>query len=799
MHPSEIVKGIDFDAVGSTNLKTLDFGNAILKEKLSFMIYADLIQNTVGSNLEHSEFHHPLMVSHKEGYSFERRLYYTVKYKGKNYSLSFLNPRCFEFEERTADTAFLYNTSVYREIKDSDTLEDVSMFDATQTFKKHSEQKRIEELLDLFHREGAPYDLFKIGSSFKPQKILAPLPTLAVDIREFERFQRELSRWSKACFPRHFIRHDLKTKPQYYTQSPIFFPEYDDPVERSIELPSPVFYKPLGSMAYDIREYRSLPQIRFQRLFLNPDGCGLREALVPTVCIQEKNGDQYYLMTGLPNMNRMPLWNVKRIMSPDTETVVLCGCIQDAEALQRANEDVNNVAFTSYIGDYLEQIDFSPLAEKRVVFLISNYNDISLAAAYEEVAIIHEYLSEIIMPNLKIAEFAFVQRQVQYPDNSAIATPKDLASAYYYHHPKVDPESLIPPMNESEFRTMLSESRNSHEPFWKPSASVPQTPKSRVDNFIVRGFLYKGETTLLAGKSGSKKTHFALVLGRYVVAGDIPFLSDRFWTRSQPKGFPKKVVYWCFDDVSEGEINQQGALYKKDLSKEFADNLFIELAPATLIGNFETKALKKALEGYNYKGFPGLPVSLLIIDHLTALKGEDNRAEALSILSKFKREAMPNLAILVLHHCGQRGILSKTGVTMGPRINVTMKKNGNVFELAYDDSTNISIADVEKEPFSFVYDGLGVKVHEPKYNSEEMFKLIANYYKNEDYMQYNDNEIGILMGFCGKTAGDKRKGKKKKKAGPDSPTTADDGQNLDSQSKDEEPAQESSEPHAEQK
>lgn len=601
---------------------------------------------------------------------------------------------------------------------------------------------------------------------FQPLKFPL-LPTTTVDSIAFEEFQSKLGRWSKACFPRYFSRKYVTKMPRYYGINPDFKGKYKQE-QVSIELPSAVIYNPLGPMAYDVREYRALPQIRFQRLFDNPDGNGLRECLIPSVLIQE-NGYRYNLMTGLPNMEKMPLWNINRIMSPDTETVVLCGCIQDAEALQRANEDVKNVAFTSYIGDYLEQIDFSPLAEKKVVFLISNYNDISLATAYEEVAIIHEYLSEKIKPNLDITEFAFVQRQVQYPDTTSIATPKDLASVYYHNRPKVDPESLIPPMNESEFHTMLARIRNPHEPFWKLSTSVPQTPESRVDNFIVRGFLYKGETTLLAGKSGSKKTHFALVLGRYVVAGDKPFLSDRFWTRAKPEGFPKKVVYWCFDDVSKKEIEQQNALYKKGLSKEFADNFFIESAPATLIGNFETKALKKALEGYNYQGFSGLPVSLLIIDHLTALKGEDHRAEALSILSKFKREAMPDLAILVLHHCGQRGILSKTGVTMGPRINVTMKKNGTVFELAYDDSTNISLADVEKEPFSFVYDGLGVKVHAPKHNSEEMFRLVANYYKNEDYMQYDNDEIGILLGYNGETVGKKLR---KKKAGTDSPATA---------------------------
>ena len=33
MHPSEIVKDIDFDAVGSTNLKTLDTTKKLLNEK----------------------------------------------------------------------------------------------------------------------------------------------------------------------------------------------------------------------------------------------------------------------------------------------------------------------------------------------------------------------------------------------------------------------------------------------------------------------------------------------------------------------------------------------------------------------------------------------------------------------------------------------------------------------------------------------------------------------------------------------------------------------------------------------
>ena len=84
-------------------------------------------------------------------------------------------------------------------------------------------------------------------------------------------------------------------------------------------------------------------------------------------------------------MEQVPLWNVRRIMKEATDTVVICGCIQDAEALQRANGAKNeNVIFTGFVGDKLDRVDFSPLNEKNVVFLISNHNGMSMADAYFE-------------------------------------------------------------------------------------------------------------------------------------------------------------------------------------------------------------------------------------------------------------------------------------------------------------------------------------------------------------------------------------------------------------------------------
>ena len=747
----ESLQRIDFTAVGSTNLLPLDISKAIIKEKLSVLILSAILSNQeASSDLSYSEFHHsdilPLPGKEVSGYP---RLFFFVQKNNNKFKVSLDDPECLGFTK--IQKASPYARDRYVNIKPDAEIEEVSLFDATRNIEDSTEQQRIEEFISFFwetgdignadDRGGDAFSPYKV--SFKAQRITDNLQKAAkAGIDSFESFQSQLAIWYKSGFPRHFKQFITKTG-------------RDDGLPHPQELkhvfsiiPTPVFYEPIGPMAYDVCVYHTNPQTRLQRLFFN-DGCGLREALIPTVHIMGHNNG-YVVMTTVPNQDMLPLWNAERIKSKKTDTVVICGCIQDAEALQRANEDMDSVAFTGILGDKLERVDFSPLSQKNIAFLVSNHNGCSLEDAYKETETLFSFLRE----HIEVKDYAFVQRQVNYPDStSTIATPRALASAYYHHAPEVVPDSLLLPMDEYEYNAMLAKIEQRAVPFWIKPADAQQEKESRVDDFLVRGILYKGVTTLFAGKSGTKKTHFALLLGRYVVAGDKPFFKERFWTRAKPEGYPKKVVYWCFDDISERELRKMNLIYKKNLPQKFADNFFIESAPESVM-NPSIKNIQKEMMKYAFKGQLGLPVELLIIDTLSDLKGQEHSVDSLKLLADFKRLVMPDLAILVLHHVTDVGnIRGGSGIKRGPRIALSLerdKDDADVFNLTYVDSTNASLALEEKVTFSFKFDDLGVKVHNPTYTRAGMRQKLAQYYKNGDYNHYTNDEIGVLLGCSGR-------------------------------------------------
>lgn len=779
----ETIQSIDFSSIGSTNILPLDISDAVVKEKISLMLFAGVLtKESVKPVLKYSELEHPSNVTGLKG---TQELFYTVQKNNKQYGLSISDPRCLDYREvmsHKADYGDLYGIDpVCRSIKPGASFEEISLFDAVRSFSDYPDSIRIEELSAFFHIGDKAYSPFNLGPTFCPQQFPDILPTSSnADIDLFGKFQRDLGNWYKACFPRSYHRYSIVQKPDLYKRKPVNELKYDKESVQ-IDLPMPIFYRPLGPMVYDMRIDNSLREIRFYRLFLNPGGCGLREALVPVISIQE-NGYYHKVMTGLPNIELLPLWNTSRIKLPWTDTVVLCDCIQDAEALQRDNDGIKNVAFTSFVdvGDNLELIDFSSLDKKNIIFFVTNHNGETLKNAYEEVAKTYDFIKK---SNIKIKDCAFVQREVQYPDSTlTIATPEALASAYYHTPPKITPKSLIPPMDETEFFTMLAKIRKEREapPFWVPAEQEP-VKENPAKGILIRSLLYRNAITVLAGPPSAGKSRFCRSLIRYLVKGnDKRYMKERFWTRCCA-GSTMKILYWNFDCIPDLESWKETCLH--GLNEDQKRNIFIEDAPFeeeffdSFSGRPEVEAYRRKIAKYTYKGTPGHPLDLLIVDTLVSVWNKKNIEGSLRFLNLLMK-TMPGMAVLAIHHTTELGKpLGGGDPKRMPRIVMTMerinrtvdytpsktttaksfkdadkrsnkKKTATFFyEFRYD-KFSTSHADVEDIPFYCIREDEDMySVYKPICTRDEMFSSLVYHYRNNDDTHPTNKVIGAMLGY----------------------------------------------------
>ena len=770
-----VIEKIDFTAVGATNLKPLDVSDALVKEKLSFLILAGRMKDpTYNPTLDYSEFEHASHDLLKHNFNINRQSdpCFTVEKSNKRYAISLNSLHNFSFYE----IAECYpKLSIYQSaprcinIKPGASFEDISIFDATRKEIKCSEKDRIEELLQFYHLGRDAYASYSLNSSrFKLERFKASLKDMPKSDKDgFVRFQQELVRWFLAGFPRSYTVNYLEKKQDQWGRD---FYSYNASTPVQIALPEPVFYPPIGAMAFDIVEKHSLPQMRLYRIFHNPDNCGLRQALIPTISIQEKIGNEwgtYNVMTCFPEQKKIPLYNINKVSSPKVDTIVICGCIEDAYALQKANSKLGDVAFTSFVPDNMEQPDWSPIAGKSIIILVSGDKGKDLKEVFEKTNIIYEFLQKYIQERkIKIKNIGFVFRQVEYPDSTSIASPADLASAYFHNPPHV--VGNVKPMDEAEFRGVVRKIKETCSILlpWETSKKEPTEIKKRKweEDFLVRGFLYKGAITELCSKAGAGKTNIALAAGRYVVAGDKPFMKDRFWTRCRETDVatPKKVVYWGGSDVSERDIESWNFVYKEGLSRVAFENFFIEPAPECMTEmTLDLNAYNNALMNYTYRGVYGQIPDLLIIDHLSDIAGEKKIYEALSFLSKLKK-GFPNLSILALHHLADPGNIRKgSEAKMKPRVVIVIKRikqehNNSqataqrVWEFRYE-KQNVQLSDQEADyPFIVVSHTDGGYTVDSICSKKDFGKLIAYHYRKEIRPNRTVEEVAALMG-CSKS------------------------------------------------
>ena len=118
------------------------------------------------------------------------------------------------------------------------------------------------------------------------------------------------------------------------------------------------------------------------------------KCLVPvTTWMRENYPYNQYFCVPLPE-DKQPLYNLDLLLKPETETVVLTDSVELADSNQRNAFD--GIVFTSFIcsPEHYEQVEWTPLRNKTIYYLITNHSGISLESAALKVQRLKEYLTK---------------------------------------------------------------------------------------------------------------------------------------------------------------------------------------------------------------------------------------------------------------------------------------------------------------------------------------------------------------------------------------------------------------------
>ena len=508
--------------------------------------------------------------------------------------------------------------------------------------------------------------------------------------------------------------------------------------------------------------------------------------------------ENYSVFAGLPGKEGkyLPLYNtfgLERIEK--AETVVICGTIEDADAMQRYDEQNPKNAYTAIVCDLLEwvhkdwsQVDFSPLKGKRVEFLISNHSGLDIKADRTRIHALYHYLKRLQRP--KIKEFCFRERIVEYPSD-CLQNLTDYFNAYWRQRSKVvsmktysetdflnlvaSPNGELPVDIKSEgkdeetsLRELASEiekSMSHQKTISIAESSKKQSGRPKHQNFtaektLLRPFIRRGCTTILTGNPEIEKRGFAISLAAQVAGSKSEFLKDRFWTRCLSSNGMKtgyKVAYWVFDDISQDDIRLQCNCFARGLSSEQDNNLIIE--PARSFRKRDCESLKVELEKYTSQGMSDHPVDFLIIDSLVSFAKSPTPAKIFSAFEELilLKDELRGLAILVLHHnskdCKPDGILFDM-----PRAIIEMSRDSNSVLDDIKDPVKISVikhgneqSGIDIVPFEIKLDGdQFVVTNNSDWPPEKVQKLVIREYKHNHLEPYSNRDIGRLLGVSRK-------------------------------------------------
>ena len=425
-------------------------------------------------------------------------------------------------------------------------------------------------------------------------------------------------------------------------------------------------------MVYTFKNEYGEPIMKVAKLY---DKESQTKSLIPMTMWMRNNSttDQLFCVP-LPE-EKQPLYNLDQLKADELSPVILADSIELADA-----NEMEGVIFTSFICDpgQYDQVDWSPLLNRTVYYLVTNHSGSLLESAYLKAKEFAEYWEE---KNKEEEEnnLKFIQMEVDYPEKRRdYATLDDILTHYRDRKPTVTAESVeifeddqsfeiqyqkaVKVLDQKPSRWWDRESKNSEEQRVAENESNRRKPV----NYVLRPFLIKGEVSMLYASKSTGKSALGISMAAAVVSGN-PLLREKWWVVPKNPDYPlNKVLYLDFENgKTEIEIRKTQFAYpywpqNKEARSKCEENLIVEDKTLDTVekvdysdrGNWPK--IIAIIEAAKEKGTPGQPVDLLVIDTLSKFARKSYTAD-LSLSDFINNMRQMNIAILFLHHEGSNG------------------------------------------------------------------------------------------------------------------------------------------------
>lgn len=515
-----------------------------------------------------------------------------------------------------------------------------------------------------------------------------------------------------------------------------------------------------------------------------------RKVLIPVTVWSYPNSSQDKIFCVPLPAEKQPLYHLDLLFKPETETIILTDSVELADSNQRNAPD--GVVFTSFIcsPERYEQVDWTPLEDKEVYYLISNHSKLSLEEAIAKAEQLNTFFPK---QNLNI-HLKFIVLSVNYPQSCyrSFSNVDELISYYNDNPPKAETDLLMA-LDTAGFKELCERvnkriaSLNSK--WWLPDTSIVQqvstekeTNKRKRPPYLLRPFLLRGEASMLYASKSTGKSALALSMAAAVVSGKALF-NEKWWVVPKIKDDPlykvaypyRKVLYLDFEN-GEGEIRERKIDFARcywptpkndEKWQRCSDNLIVEDMTQAEAKDYSApenwKDTIALLEKAKAKGISGQPVDLLVID--TVSKFIRNAYTPRMDLSNFINELRKrDIAILLIHHEGSnkevRGWKSVTD-DMYFLVRLFREQNEEKDEKtsekdAYEPKTleepftlafEKARSGIEAEPPFDIYFDKVWKVHVDEnieeYKNKEFERIVKNYSK----LRLIDNDIFPILGI----------------------------------------------------